>query len=108
MIGEVEKHVTEHDAFGLSHWHLPGLKLVELLLLERGKKALHPGVVIAAPRAAHALHSLISSEIFPKIRAGELAAPVTVQNHAACVAHLAGAFNRMDAKFLFHIVILGV
>ena len=69
----------EYDAFDLDHWHLPGLKLVELLLLERGKKALHPGVVTAAPRAAHALHSLISSETFPKIRAGELAAQVTVQ-----------------------------
>ena len=69
----------EYDAFDLDHWHLPGLKLVEFLLLERGKKAFHPGIVIAAPRAAHALHSLISSETFPKIRAGELAAPVTVQ-----------------------------
>jgi hypothetical protein len=31
-----------------------------------------------------------------------------VQNHAACVARLAGALKRMDAQFLFHIVILGV
>lgn len=37
---------AEHDAPDLAHRHLFGLDLAGLLLLQRGKKAFHSGVVV--------------------------------------------------------------
>ncbi len=77
----VDHNVTEDDAFDLNHRHLLGLNLVELLLLQRGKEAFHPGIGIAAARTAHALNGVVPGQSISEGGAGELAAPVAVKNH---------------------------
>ena len=61
------------------------------------KKLLHPGVVIAAARTAHALDGAVPGKGVAKSGAGELAAPVAVEDHTAGGLGLTGGFERPDA-----------
>ena len=88
--------VTDHDvaednAPDLGYRHFPSLNLIELFLFQRGEEALHPGVVIAAARSAHALDGTVPGE------GVELVVPVAMEDHAAGELGLTGGFERPDA-----------
>lgn len=83
------------------------MKLVQLFFLQRGKKALHASVVLAASGTAHALNRAIPGQHLTEICAGKLAAAVTVQNHARGSLSLAGRAKSVDTEFLPHVVIHG-
>ena len=73
--------VPEHDAFDLDHRHLFRLNFVEFFLFQRGEKAFHSGVIVAAPSSAHALDGAMPGQSVSECSAGELAAPVAVEDH---------------------------
>lgn len=82
-----------------------GIHVVELLLLQGGKEALHAGVVIAATGAAHALHDLVAPERLAEQLAGELTAPIRVKDQTLCVDAAAGILQGLDTQLRLHIVI---
>ena len=99
--------VPEHDALNLCHGHPLRPDSIKLFLLQRRKKALHPGVVVAAARTAHALNCTVLRQHLPKCGAGELAAAVTVQDHPISPLCLTGEPESPDTQLLLHVVIHG-
>lgn len=90
----------------LYFWKTPNfLQLYEWVSLHL--IAFHPGIIVTTPCAAYALDRVVPSQRLSELRAGELTAPVAVQNHAACAVRPAGTFKRADAQALFHVVIHG-
>ena len=81
-----------------------GIHMVEFFFLQRGKKALHAGVIIAMSGTAHALYDLVAPEHLAEQLAGELAAPIGMQDQALCFGAAAGILQSPDAQFRPHIV----
>src|SRR5574344_1853616 len=90
--------VPEHDALNLCHGHPLRPDSIKLFLLQRRKKALHPGVVVAAARTAHALNRTVLRQDLPKCGAGELAAAVAVQDHPISPLCLTGGPESPDTQ----------
>ena len=72
---------------------LSGIHNVELLLFQGGEEAFHPGVIIAAAGAAHALNELAAPEGLTEQLAGELASPVRVENSTLHAGISTGVFQ---------------
>lgn len=51
----ISENIAKNDRFDLLARQLAGRDLIDLFLLERGKKALHPRIVEAVPHAAETL-----------------------------------------------------
>ena len=100
----VNEDVAKHERFHLIHRHAADRDLIEQFLLERGEKALHPGIVIAMADAAEALNNAAVLQCLPKCAAGVLAAPVGVEDGAADGETAGGCLERVDAQLLAHIV----
>ena len=79
--------------------------MIKLLLFQRGKKSLHMSVIIAAASAAHTLHNLVVPERFAELLAGELPAPIGVQDQTLCFGAAAGILQGLGAQLCPHIVI---
>ena len=62
----VDKNIAENDRFDLFSRQLVRRDLVDLLFLERGKKALHPCVVEAMSGAAEALYHAAARQLGTK------------------------------------------
>lgn len=97
--------VSKHDRFHAFSGQPGGVRVIELLLLQGGKEALHPGVVVAASGAAHALDQLVAGQGRAEGLAGKLAAPVGVEDGALRTAIPAGLLQGSDTQLRAHIVI---
>lgn len=83
------------------------VNLVKFLFLQRSKKALHPGVVIASPRAAHALNGAAFSQALSESLTRELASSVAVIDHSASTSCFTGVLKGLDAELFAHVVVHG-
>ena len=90
--------VPEHNALNLCHGHPLRPDSIKFFFLQRRKKAFHPGVVIAAARAAHALNRAVLRQCCPKCGTGKLAVSIAVQ---------VGRPESPDTQLLLHVVIHG-
>ena len=87
------------------HRHPICRNAIDQFFLERGKEALHPGIVVAMRHAAEALDKTVHSQRLPKSVAGVLAATVAVENSSADRKPARRGLDRVDAQFLPHIVL---
>ena len=100
----VADYVAEHRALNLTPRESLAAHPVDQLLLQRSKEALHPRVVVAAARAAHALRGSQRRQLIAVGLAGELAAPVAVDDHSPVAEMPAHAPQRRHAQLGAHVV----
>lgn len=86
----VTKHIPENHRPNLIPRHPMRRDPIQFLLLQRSKKALHPGVVITMMHTAQALDHAHVSQLFTKCAARILAATVAVQNRTGKPLSIAG------------------
>ena len=101
----IAEDVSEDDGLDLFSLHSVCRYLIQLFFFQRGKKALHTGIIIAVSSTAEALNEPICYKFPAKSVARVLAATVTVKDSSFEPAVLfAKLFYGIYTEFLLHIL----
>jgi len=77
----IREYPSEYDAFNDSHGQQLRLDFIKLFFFERGKKALHSGIVIATTGSGHTLGGFVRGQGSPKLVACVLWASIWMENY---------------------------